>query len=435
MDKRKLCLQQYLGYHPISKRNEKIRVGYVSLVCFFADKYAGKSEWSKGMKNLFKQIFLEKGKLVNVQETKEGKIIIAGKNTKYFKYRYNLLTDCLFICAFDDVEKGREILNEICNFYGKMYSKKIKMIFRNFYTENHTEIKKIFPKMADIYRIIWNNRKFMELPEKKIMITANMSAGKSTLLNAFTGKKVNKTQNDTCTAKIHILYNKAGEDNLNYEWDHDLELNASHEILMTDNEVNTSTTIYVGTRFKSLNEIDRRICFIDTPGVNSSQNIEHKEIARKAISEGNCDLMIYLLNGENIGTDDDIKHMRFVIENYEGRIIFLVNKLDKYKKDIDSVKETIKTVKKDLEDLGCGTQEVYPISAYAAYLAKMEKFNCKISEDERDDLEYLKRKLSRDEFQYNLYYGNDAEEIDKSDELDNLLLHSGILNLENIIYE
>lgn len=62
------------------------------------------------------------------------------------------------------------------------------------------------------------------------------------------------------------LYNKAGEDNLTYELDHDLELNASREILMEDNEENDSIKIVVGTnglngQIFTSNEIDNEVLF------------------------------------------------------------------------------------------------------------------------------------------------------------------------------
>lgn len=72
------------------------------------------------------------------------------------------------------------------------------------------------------------NRKFITNEPIKVIITANMSAGKSTLLNALVGKKVNKTQNDACTAKIHKIVNKPFEDNLCYELDYLLDLDADY---------------------------------------------------------------------------------------------------------------------------------------------------------------------------------------------------------------
>jgi GTPase Era involved in 16S rRNA processing len=266
------------------------------------------------------------------------------------------------------------------------------------------------------------------------MITANMSAGKSTPINALAGKKVNKTQNDTCTAKLHYLYNKAGEDNYSCEYDHDLELNASLDILMTDNDKNDSTDIAVGTRFRSVCEIDKHVCFIYTPGVNSSMDKTHREMSNQAIQSADCNLLLYLFNGENIGSDDDIRHLKFVKENYEGRIIFLVNRLDHYKKDVDSISDTLTKVVDDLKKMGFSDPVVYPISAYAGYLGKMALYGEALSEDEEDDLEFVKRKLARDDFSYEQYYPVTVNANCKDKELGELLLHSGIVSLEKIIY-
>lgn len=56
--------------------------------------------------------------------------------------------------------------------------------------------------------------------------------------------------------------------------------------------------------------------------MNSSQNIEHQQLTDRIICDTNGDLLIYLLNGENIGTDDDRKHLLFVLEKYHGNILF-----------------------------------------------------------------------------------------------------------------
>ena len=343
------------------------------------------------------------------------------------------MTDCLFISAFDDREKGLYVLEKISKLYFQNKRKLIGLL-EYFYKIDEKNIKKYYPEMTDIYKVIKNNRNFLKLDEKKIMIIANMSAGKSTLLNALVGKKVNKTQNDTCTSKIHYLYNKAGEDYLSYELDYNLILNASKEILMKDNEDNNSIEITVGTRFRSINEVNNRICFIDTPGVNSSPNKEHKELTNKVVVEENCDLLLFLLNGENIGTDDERRHLCNVKEIYHGEIIFLINKLDRFKLGDDSVEETIKKVKDDLVKLGFLNPKVYPISAYAAYLAKMSMFDEDLTEDEIYEMEFRKRKLSRPEFRYDTYFEMESPLINEENESEMLLKNSGILNLESMIY-
>lgn len=434
----RLQLQQYIEPHPIMYKDKKYRIAYVSLIKHLCEKSAEDNQWSESMVMLMKEKIMGGENFFLVKIDSSNSVIFGGKKDtvlkhKFQKYRYNILTDCLFINAFDDRKKGKNILTRVCKLFPNNKNKLIQL-FELFYKVDLKLVKKEYPMMEEIYRIINANRIFLEKPEKRIMITANMSAGKSTLLNALAGKKVNKTQNDTCTAKIHYLYNKAGEDGFSYELDHDLELNASKEVLMEDNEENDTLEIIVGTRFRSIKEIDKRICFIDTPGVNSSQNKDHRELTDGVISDENCDLLIFLLNGENIGTDDDVKHLRYVNESYRGDIFFLVNKLDRFKKDTDSVPGTLEKVKEDLIKLGFTDPKVYPISAYAAYLAKMSMFGEELTDDEIDDMDFRKRKLSRDEFRYDKYFDVQSPKINENDANEVLLRNSGVLALEQLIY-
>ena len=103
------------------------------------------------------------------------------------------------------------------------------------------------------------------------------------------------------------------------------------------------------------------------------------------------ELLLYVLNGENIGTDDDRRHLGFVAENYNGRTVFVVNKLDRFRKE-DSIQQTIEAVSRDLENIGFENPIICPVSAYAAYLAKMHMFKENLDEDEQDELERLYRK-------------------------------------------
>ncbi len=440
MEKEILQLQQYIDLHPIMYKDKKYRIAYVSLIKYICEKCKDDNQWSKSMIQLMREKIMGGQDFLPIEIDDNNRIVFGGKKNgvlkrKLQKYRYNILTDCLFITAFEDKKKGQRILADICRLLSRKKGKMLTQLFEIFYAVDLEVVRKKFPIMENVYKIIDGNRKFLSMPEKRIMITANMSAGKSTLLNALAGKKINKTQNDICTAKIHYLFNKAGEDKLSYELDYDLELNASKEILMKDNEENPSLEIMVGTRFRSLAEIEGRVCFIDTPGVNASQNKEHRELTNGIISDNHCDLLIFLLNGENIGTDDDDKHLRYVSEQYHGKIIFLVNKLDRFKKDIDSVPGTLEKVKEELKKMGFKDPQVYPISAYAAYLAKMVIYEEELTEDELDDLDFRKRKLSREEFRYDKYYEIEAPEVDEDNENQVLLRNSGILSLEKILYQ
>ena len=438
MKKELLQIQQYISIHSVLERDEKDKIAYISLLRFICEKHSKKDQWRKSMVALLKEKFIGEKELLTVEIDEKKRVSFSGKKNFFFRYKfqkyiYILLVDSLFICAFDNKKRGKEILQDICELFPRN-EKKLTELFDLFYEYDENAIGKELVNISSILRIVDSNRKYLKAETYRIMITANMSAGKSTLLNALAGKKVSKTQNDACTAKIHYLFNKAGEDGLSYEWDHDLELNANIDVLMEDNEDNDSLEIMVGTRFRSLRDIDRKVCFIDTPGVNSSQNKEHRDITNDVISDDNCDLLLFLLNGENIGTDDDIKHIRYVSTQYHGKVIFLVNKLDRFNKEADSIPETIQKVKDDLGKIGYNDPKVYPISAYAAYLAKMSIYGEDLTEDELDDLNFRMRKLSKEEFQYYRYYDIDEPNVDTNSQLEVVLKNSGILSLEKMIY-
>lgn len=143
------------------------------------------------------------------------------------------------------------------------------------------------------------------------------------------------------------------------------------------------------------------------------------------------------MNGENIGTDDDRKHLLFIQENYEGKILFVVNKVDRFRRGEDSIEETLKKVVFDLTNLGFENPEVVPVSSYAAYLAKMSIFSESLDEDDQDEYERLSRKMKKAEYQLGRYYPEEVREnidIGRKDQNRLLLLHSGLLHLEKMIY-
>ena len=58
----------------------------------------------------------------------------------------------------------------------------------------------------------WINENFQNAPEKRIVVTANMSAGKSTLINALAGKDLARTAQEACTGNICYFYNLPFDD-------------------------------------------------------------------------------------------------------------------------------------------------------------------------------------------------------------------------------
>lgn len=427
-----LEVSQYIRLHPVIKKNIEFRLGYIFLLEKFCFIYNDNNFWDNKLLEFYKNT------IIGFKESKfKNKINnnIYINNSEYFKYRYNLLIDALFICAYNSPKKGKIILESIVNFYGERYRKQIELAFKAFYLTSDNGFVKYKTSLLPIYEVIWKNRLWDIQKSKSILITANMSSGKSTLLNAFIGKKICKTLNGSCTSKVHCVHNKAYEDNYIYKFDGELEFDSSIDILMNNNKINDTSSIYIGTRFRSKNEVNKRICLIDTPGVNFSMEKTHREITNNSIKNIKYDLLIYIFNGENMGTVDELNHLRFIKNNYFGRIIFLINKVDKFRYGDDSIKETLKKAYSDLNNLGFKEIEIYPISSYAAYLAKMLMYDEPLTEDEIDEAKRLIRTLNRSEYLLNQYYKNKILIENRTSIIEQLLVNSGIMGLEELVYQ
>lgn len=433
-----LEMSQMLGEHPVIREKEAYKIKYINVLEYFVRKYSKNDIWATAVLRLYAEKLLNnpaeyKYTLTDFAKQSKGVVATKFRPFQFFSYRYCLLIDCIFINAHGDRKLGEKIFQEISCIYRKRYHTNIHQLFEFLY---NPVISVEFEK-NDYMKECWKcNHSFLETKPIKVLVTANMSAGKSTLLNALVGKKVNKVQNDACTAKIHYIKNKPYEDSLCYEFDYQLDLDADYRTLMDDNSNNSTNVITVGTYFRTVGKAFKRVWLIDTPGVNYSRDGWHKKLAEDTIKSAEADLLIYLLNSENIGTYDEYKHLVFILEHYHGNILFVVNKVDRFRKNEDSVQETLRTVTKELIALGYTDPVVVPVSAYAAYLAKMKIYGESLDEDEQDEFNRMARKLKKIEYQFNTYYPEKYQKaihVSCDTEESLLLLHSGILQLEQII--
>jgi GTP-binding protein EngB required for normal cell division len=263
------------------------------------------------------------------------------------------------------------------------------------------------------------------------MVTANMSAGKSTLINALIGKPITKTSQEACTASLCYLYNKPFEDGRIHLCASPLNLNATYDDL---SNIGSDVVSNIASYFRQLKYTQVRICLIDTPGVNSAINRNHGKLTRKAIVEESYDKLIYVLNANLLGTDDEMKHLKYVYENVPNeKVIFVLNKLDCFKVSEDSISSSIDGVKSDLQNIGFENPEICPLSAYFSFLLKMKRNDEILSEDEQDVYDLYIKKFRKPEYDLSLYY-SDARKIRQSDASLEMGSISGLDGLENILY-
>lgn len=346
LDINKFILSNLLAHHPVLTEKVEYKIKYLNMIQYFIYKYSKNDDIALAMLENYKTAFLQNKDItlsdidsINKSYAKEV-MRYKIKSFKVFTYRYSLLCDVLQINAFDDEEKAQIILNEIKSLFKTKYHEKFNQLYNVLYY-NETLYKGF--DLIEYQLKSWKlNKEFFKKTEKRILITANMSAGKSTLINALIGKNVNKTMNDACTAKIHYIYDKSFEDGYSHKWDYEHNLNADYKTLLENDGRNFKNDIYVSTNFFTFTDKHYRMCIIDTPGVNSSMNKDHGYITKECVLNKNYDTLIYMINAENAGTEDDLKYLTFIKEKIsQKRIIFILNKLDRFRKSEDSIYESI----------------------------------------------------------------------------------------------
>ena len=370
--------------------------------------------------------------------------VSSKKSDNFDRYKYFVLFDLMHILGYNLKNISRckktNFINKYKYDFGIMNEEMSVRIFRkicnkNIYVNKIKEVNELNNQELKYLELIKENIQFRDKEPYGILVTATMSAGKSTFINAMIGKNICLSQNLACTSKIHSIVNKAYEDNYSYEYDHDLVMVAGEEELMNDNEENNTRNIVIGTKINGkLSE--NRIIINDSPGVNYSGDSTHKEITNNLIRRKKYNLLVYVMNATATRTTDELEHLKFV-KSVIGRkkIIFILNKIDMINRDEENLEEIISRQRMYLEECGFKNPIICPISSRAGYLAK------KFEKEEMSRLE--KRELYKmiDDFEDNPlkeYYKTQFENIDiteYSTEERQLIINSGLDYVEKIIRE
>lgn len=292
-------------------------------------------------------------------------------------YKNFILFDFLHIISYEPYRIKKEKLSLLKRQY-------IKDFFNGQYQGNNFE--KIMQKDVGLFskiikdssynneleytKLIRENLTFKQKYPYKIMVTATMSAGKSTFINAITGQHVCLSQNMACTSKVHSIINKAYDDGIVYKYDYICSMNSDTEEVLKNNEKNASDKIIISAPFHGRLEKER-VIINDTPGVNYSGDETHKKITDRLIKSKSYDLLIYVMNSTQLATDDEAEHLDFVKKTKGNkRVIFVINKVDAFSLEDENVDSIIAHQVEYLKKKGFKDPVVCPISARAGYVAK-----------------------------------------------------------------
>ena len=292
----------------------------------------------------------------------------------------------------------------------------------------------------------------------EVNVVATMSAGKSTLINSLLRQKLMPAKQEACTATITKIKDNDADCFMAKVYDKDGTLIQTHAELTyeTMEQLNSNPSvsrIQVEGNIPFVTADDVSLVLVDTPGPNNSRDPEHKAATYRMLSESSKPLVLYIMNATQLAVNDDYNLLSHVAESMKvggkqsrDRFIFVVNKLDDFKKGEDSVEAAITKVRDYLKDNGIENPNIYPASALTALNIRTILAN---SDDDNDDDVYEAkgkvRKFNRNEEMHFEKYApltpsmrgevEDmlAKAVAEGDDNQQALIHAGIVPIEAAI--
>lgn len=432
-----ICMSVDLSDHPIKNESSVYKREYISALYFFVEKFAKNKDLCFALLSCYERNLLSKKELKNtsnfISDTEIRSIIKRITKTRLrkfhlFSYRIVFISDCFFLCAFRDEENGENVLQYMKELIPPRYYAIIESLYETLY---HTSPLEQGMEQAKPILNCWKkNELFLSQAPTRILVTATMSAGKSTLINALIGKPLARTAQEACTMDIAHYYNQIFDDGMVNCLGNTPEYNINPEaVIRGEHSEEKNFSSYFHSTFSN----DTRICLIDTPGVNSAINKGHKRTTQKTIREEEYDKAIYLFHAAGgLGREEDASYLKYVTKKIPAeKLIFVVNKLDDFRKHEDSIEESINGVRRDIEELKISDPVICPVSAYYSYLLKLKMSGAELNEDEQDEFDRLSRKFSKPDYDLSVYYDTPVSENDSP--LLQLSKRCGIYGLEKIL--
>ena len=299
--------------------------------------------------------------------------------------------------------------------------------------------------------------------EFEVNVVATMSAGKSTLINALLGKKLMPATQEACTATITKIHDNDKDNYVAEAFDQNGEKvitfsNLTYNLMEELNSLPNVSKIDISGNIPFVTSEESSLVLIDTPGPNNARDKDHKVKTYNMLSESSKTLVLYILNAQQLAVEDDDNLLSHVADSMKiggrqsrDRFIFVINKMDEYWRDEDSVESAIQKVKDYLSDKGIENPNIYPLSAITALYIRDSLMSIKSMEsDDDDDSEIeeakmlVRRCIKKEKFHFEDYtpLTTRAKDTIKSQlqtyvENNSLkeqaLIHSGIITLEEII--
>lgn len=220
---------------------------------------------------------------------------------------------------------------------------------------------------------------------KNVAVCANMSAGKSTFVNALLGDDYLPARNEATTACVTSVYDCDYMDHINgyvMTGNQIADVAARLDAPVLDRWNSDSSLknrhIYLQGNLDNIANNDAIFVVHDTPGVNNSGDFNHKQITYDFLNRSKLDLLIYVANMTQLGTSDEeriLKDLALLATEKKIPTFFVLNKADMIDKEKENINEMMTRFKIDVERCGFKQCAFFPVSSMAARLLKMKQKN------------------------------------------------------------
>lgn len=238
--------------------------------------------------------------------------------------------------------------------------------------------------------------------EFEMAVVATMSSGKSTLINSILGREILPARNEATTATIAKIYDIDKLDHFeadSYDENGALIEHCSPLTLKDMERMNDSGVERVEIRgdIPGVDSSDIHLVLTDTPGPNNSRTAEHEKHTMDLLNSDYKPMIIYVLNGTQLETNDDstllssvAKLMNSGDRQSRDRFIFVLNKADAFDTGKgESVAKKIEDVKKYLsEKHGIKNPRIFPAASKLAKQIRQNK-NDPASLSQQDQIEFM----------------------------------------------
>ncbi len=438
-----------LREHPLKNEKYKKRKQYFEVLMFLINNSVISEklkDFTEGRLSMYfdcllPELMSEKSEILN-QKIEEKVFIKKLMPLFYFanvKYSYIFLSDlCLFLQEESLISYAIVVLKRYLPKF--MWAKIDKKYYR---IKNLSVISEKYKQIAVLIEQYKTNIEFFARKEKRVIVTALVSAGKSTLINSLIGERLTRTKSEICTSNLAYIYNKAYNDGTLHFYQNDNKKSSINQCVCfnaSEDDINTydiNEKINVSASFLGVYSNWSRICLIDTPGVDAAINVEHGECTKKALLNECYDMILYVVSPNQISTDSQKEYLKWILNNLpKKKIVFVINKLDTLKPKEDSIADTIFNFYKDLCDIGFKNPTICPISSYFSFLLKQKISGKDFSEDEIDDFRFYSSRFSKPFYNLSGYYNEELEDINlEINDLLQLSKRCGLYGIEKIINE